>query len=64
MLTILHLLTQTTGVGHLCVPGNTYANIADYIVHLKGEPVGEEVLYSCPAYVLMGKILEKFSVKE
>lgn len=61
-LTIHHLLTHTMGYGHrsLCREGNTYANIQEYILSLPCEtPVGTQVLYSCPGYILLGKILEK-----
>lgn len=61
-LTIKHLLTHTMGIGHkpLNKEGNTYENIADYILHIPGDiPIGENVLYSCPGFILLGKILEK-----
>ncbi|MBQ8894452.1 MAG: beta-lactamase family protein [Clostridia bacterium] len=61
-LTVRHLLTHTMGVGHrnLCQPGVTYENVGDYILSLPPEiPVGSDVLYSCPAFILLGKLLEK-----
>ena len=60
-LEIFHLLTHTTGVGHrsLLGEGNNYDNIAEKILLLEGAPIGTKVDYSCPAFILMGKILEK-----
>lgn len=60
-LTVKHLLTHTTGVGFRRVdkPENTYENIEKYILSLTGKPIGSLVEYSCPAYILMGKVLEK-----
>ena len=61
-LTVERLLTHTVGVGHLslCVPGVGYDNVAQYILSVPCEvPVGSEVRYSCPGYILLGKILEK-----
>ena len=60
-LTIKHLLTHTTGVGHrpLNKPEYTYENIEKYILGMTGTPIGRAVEYSCQAYILMGKILEK-----
>lgn len=60
-LTVFHLLTHTMGVGHrpLNFPQNNYDNIAHYILSLEGDPVGQDVEYSCPAFILIGKILER-----
>lgn len=61
-LTIKHLLTHTMGYGHrsLCEKGNTYDNIQNYILSLPCDfPVGTKVDYSCPGFILLGKILEK-----
>ena len=61
-LTIEHLLTHTMGIGHksLNVVGNDYNNIAKYILSIPSDvPIGSDVLYSCPGYILLGKILEK-----
>ncbi len=61
-LTIENLLTHTMGIGHksLCQPGNSYDTIQNYILSLPLDvPIGSEVLYSCPAFILLGKILEK-----
>ena len=60
-LTIFNLLTHTMGIGHrnLTDKNNSYDNIAEYILSLKGNEVGSNVTYSCPAFILLGKILEK-----
>ncbi len=60
--TIKHLMTHTIGVGHkpLNRPENTCDNIAEYILRIPPDiPVGSDVLYSCPAFIVLGKILEK-----
>ena len=61
-LTIRHLLTHTIGIGHkpLNKEGNTYGNIADYILSIPADiPADTDVLYSCPGFILLGKILEQ-----
>ncbi len=61
-LTIRHLLTHTIGIGHkpLNLAGNAYDNIADYILSIPADiPAGTDVLYSCPGFILLGKILEQ-----
>ena len=61
-LTIKNLLTHTCGIGHksLNVAGNTYDNVAEYILNIPQDiPIGSDVLYSCPGFILLGKILEK-----
>ena len=61
-MTIRHLLTHTMGVGHMPLnfPGNTYENIPAYILDLPSqEKIGTKVLYSCPGFILLGRILEK-----
>ena len=61
-LTIQHLLTHTLGIGHkpLNLPENNYGNIGEKILQIPCDiPVGSDVLYSCPAFILLGKILEK-----
>ena len=60
-LTVQQLLTHTIGVGHKALnkKGNTYENIGDYILSLPRDiPAGTDVLYSCPAFILLGKHLE------
>ena len=61
-LSIKHLLTHTMGIGHkpVNVDGVTYDNVQNYILNIPlDEAVGEKVIYSCPAFILLGKILEK-----
>ena len=61
-LTIRHLLTHTMGIGYkrLTQKGNTYANIAQKILEMPLDiPIGSNVLYSCPGFILLGKIIEK-----
>ena len=60
--TIKNLLTHTVGIGHksLLQNGNDYENIAEKILEIPlDSPVGSDVLYSCPGFILLGKILEK-----
>ncbi len=62
VMTIKNLLTHTIGIGHknLCGEGNTYDNIAEMILDIPSDiPIGTDVKYSCPGFVLLGKILEK-----
>ena len=59
---IKHLLTHTCGIGHkpLNIEGNTYDNIADYIMDIPRDiNLGTDVLYSCPGFILLGKIVER-----
>ncbi len=61
-LKIRHLMTHGLGFGHkpLNAPEINYDNVAEYILNLPCEfPVGTDALYSCPAFILLGKILEK-----
>ena len=61
-LTLLNLLTHTIGVGHksMLAEGNTYDNIAEYILKIPCDiPIGSDVLYSCPAFIVLGKLMEK-----
>ena len=40
--------------------GNSYANIAEKILDIPSDiPIGTDVQYSCPGFILLGKILEK-----
>ena len=61
-ITIKHLLTHTMGIGHkaLNVEGNSYENICEKILAMPSDiPLGSDVLYSCPGFILLGKILER-----
>lgn len=61
-LTIENLLVHTNGSGHysICKPENNYNNIWKFILNHENEiDIGKGFLYSCPGYILLGKILEK-----
>ena len=61
-ITVLHLLTHTIGIGHksLNQDGTTYENVAEQILRIPSDiPIGSDVRYSCPGFILLGKILEK-----
>lgn len=61
-LTLRHVLTHTIGFGYrlLNSAGNTPENIAQKILEIPEDlPIGSDVRYSCPGFILLGKILEK-----
>ena len=61
-ITIKNLLTHTMGIGYrlLTQDGNSQENIAEKILQMPSDvAVGSEVLYSCPGYILLGKIVER-----
>lgn len=61
-MTVRHLMTHTMGIGHKNLTGcaGGYADIADYILGIPSDiPIGTEVRYSCPGFILLGKIVEK-----
>ena len=61
-LTVKNLLTHTIGIGHKWLMGenNNNDNIAEYVLSIPSDkPIGTEVMYSCPGYILLGKIVEK-----
>jgi len=61
-LTIKHLLTHTMGIGHKALnnEGTTMENVAEKILDIPSDiPIGTDVRYSCPGFILLGKILEK-----
>ena len=60
-ITIYNLLTHTIGIGYklLTEDGVTCENIADKILSIPSDiEIGADVRYSCPAFILLGKILE------
>lgn len=59
--TIKNLLTHTIGIGWKRLYENVEsANIANHILNIPLDiPVNSDVLYSCPGFILLGKILEK-----
>ncbi len=60
-MTVKNLLTHTMGIGHKWLMGeNNNDNIAKYILSIPSDkPIGTDVMYSCPGYILLGKIVEK-----
>ena len=61
-ITIKNLLTHTMGIGYkpLYNGACNYDNIAEYILKIPSDvAIGTETMYSCPGYILLGKILEK-----
>lgn len=61
-ITVRHLLTHTMGIGHknLTAEGNNYENIGEKILAIPEDvAIGSDVRYSCPGFILLGKILEK-----
>lgn len=61
-LTVWNLLTHTMGIGHksMVKAGYSYENVQNYVLSIPLDiPIGSDVLYSCPGYVLLGKILEE-----
>lgn len=60
--TVFHLLTHTIGIGHKALnqDGITPENVAEQILLIPSDiPIGSDVRYSCPGFILLGKILEK-----
>jgi len=61
-MSIKNLLTHTMGIGYkyLYNENVNYDNIQDYVLNIPSDfEIGTEVSYSCPGYILLGKILEK-----
>lgn len=61
-MTVRHLMTHTMGIGHKNLTGcaGGYADIADYILNIPSDiPIGTDVRYSCPGFILLGKIVEQ-----
>lgn len=59
-MTVHHLLTHTMGIGHKSlVGGGDYENIQHHILRIPSDvPIGQEVRYSCPGFILLGRIVE------
>lgn len=61
-ISILDMLIHCVGIGHkpLNKEGNNYENIVKYICSIPSDfKIGETVSYSCPGFIMLGKILEK-----
>lgn len=61
-LTVRHLMMHTMGIGHknLTACAGGYADIADYILNIPSDiPIGTDVRYSCPGFILLGCIVER-----
>ena len=61
-LTVKSLLIHTMGIGYKALnkEGNTYENIAEKILDIPSDiPIDTDVRYSCPGFILLGKIIEK-----
>lgn len=60
-LTARHLLTHTMGIGHKSLLGSNgvYEDIQEYVLDIPSDiPIGTNVRYSCPGFILLGRILE------
>lgn len=61
-MTVHHLLTHTMEIGHKSLLGSNgeHTGIEDYILNIPSDiPIGSNVLYSCPGFILLGRILER-----
>lgn len=61
-MTVHHLLTHTMGIGHKSLTQSTggYREIQNYILSIPSDlPPGTDVRYSCPGFILLGRILEQ-----
>lgn len=59
-MTVRHLLTHTMGIGHKSLLEATPACVEAYILQIPSDiPIGTDVRYSCPGFILLGRILEK-----
>ena len=58
-LTVKHLMSHTMGIGHKSLLGGEREGIENYILNIPCDiAVGSDVRYSCPAFILLGRILE------
>ncbi len=59
-MSIFHLMTHTMGIGYKRLSGMTYDRAAEGILAMASDvPIGTEVRYSCPGFILLGKIVER-----
>ena len=60
-MTVKHLMTHTMGIGHksLLKHEGGYETVQDYILNIPSDvPFGTEIRYSCPGFIVLGRILE------
>ncbi len=60
-MTVKHLMTHTMGIGHKSLLKHTggYESVENYILNIPSDiPIGTGVRYSCPGFILLGRILE------
>lgn len=65
-LTVHHLLTHTMGIGHKSLLESTgvYEEVQNYILDIPSDiPIGTDVRYSCPGFILLGRIVEQIFQK-
>ena len=61
-LTVFNLLTHTMGLRHknLYLDPRAYHHIPEYILSIPLDfPIGSKFCYSCPGFILLGKVVEK-----
>lgn len=59
-MTVFHLLTHTMGIGHKNLTGFSGGEIGEFILSIPSDvSIGSDVRYSCPGFILLGRILEK-----
>lgn len=61
-MSVFHLLTHTMGIGYknLTQSTTTPKNIENHILNIPSDfPIGSLTQYSCPGYILLGRILEE-----
>lgn len=61
-MTVRHLMTHTMGIGHKSLLGckGGYDAIAEYVLGIPSDiPIGSDVRYSCPGFILLGRMLEE-----